>query len=83
MSDIDTRAREAAALKGNAFLEECFAAVENAARAAWLSTGAEETAKREMAYLLTKAVHRVRDVIQAAIDDGKIAEARLKSLTDD
>lgn len=76
MTDPETRAREALALKNNAFLTECFDAVEDAARQAWLATRSDDTQGREMAYLLTKAVHRVKDVIQSAVDDGQIAAAR-------
>jgi xanthine/CO dehydrogenase XdhC/CoxF family maturation factor len=77
VSDIEVRARNAAALKDNPLLQEILAQVKAEAVNTWVATPAQggEPA-REFAWMLYKAVGRIEGVIQGAIDDGVIAAAR-------
>lgn len=77
MSDTESRAANAAALKENPLLAEIIEQVKREAVTAWLSTAAQEGKEaREFAWLLHKAVNRIESVIQGAIDDGIIAAKR-------
>ena len=78
MSDTETRAANARALIENPLLQEIFAQVRSEAVRAWLSTAAQggEDA-REFSWMLHKAIDRIEGVIQGAIDDGRIAAARV------
>jgi len=77
MSDIEARAANAQALKENPLLEDVLSQVEAEAIASWLSTPAQggENA-REFAWMLHKAVGRIRTVIDGAIQDKVIAASR-------
>lgn len=76
MSDTESRARDAAALKDNAFLTEILDQVKQEAINAWIGTNIHDTVGRELAWTLVKAQGRIRDVIQGALDDGLIAAHR-------
>jgi hypothetical protein len=76
--DAEARAREAAALKDNAFLAEVLSSIEAAAVSAWVGTpavGGEQA--REQAWMLHKTVGRIRAELQAAIDEQRISASRL------
>lgn len=78
MSDIEARARNAAALKDNPLLQEVIAEVRAQAVQAWLSTPAQDGERaRELAWVTHKVVDRIEAVIQGAIDDQRVAAARV------
>jgi hypothetical protein len=78
LSDTETRARNAAALKDNPFLAEVIEQVRAQAVIAWLQTPAQDGERaRELAWVTHKVVDRIESVIQGAIDDGVIAAARV------
>ena len=67
-----------AALKDNPLLQEIMKSVRDEAVRAWLATHHEEgQVAREFAWMLHKAIDRIESVIQGAIDDGRIAAARV------
>lgn len=76
MTDNEARARDGAALQDNALLTEILDQVKQEAIAAWIATGLHDTQAREMAWTLVKAQGRIRDVIQGAVDNGRIDAAR-------
>ena len=77
MTEKEIRAGNAAQLLENPLLEEVLSQIEDEARRAWLATPAQDGQQaREFAWMLSKAVGRIRDVLQGAIDDQKIAASR-------
>lgn len=77
MSDIESRAANANALRENPLLADILEQVKGEAVRAWIATPAQGGEQaREFAWMLHKAVGRIESVIQGAIDDGVIAAAR-------
>jgi hypothetical protein len=77
MSDTETRAANAQALKENPLLAEIIEQLKAQAVAAWLATPAQDGERaRELAWVTHKVADRVEGIIQGAIDDGRIAAAR-------
>ena len=77
MSDVETRAANATALKENPLLQEIIEQVRDEAKRAWIATPAQDGQQaREFAWMLHKAVDRIESVIQGAIDDQRVAAAR-------
>jgi hypothetical protein len=71
--DLDARVRHAANLLKDPILFEAFETVEAEAINAWASTGAAQQQEREWAFLMLKAVRRVRGNLEGVIAEGKIA----------
>ncbi len=71
--DLDARVRHAAALLDDPILKEAFDLLEAEAVNAWASSAAAQQQEREWAFLMLKAVRRVRGNLEAVIAEGKIA----------
>lgn len=78
MTEAEIRARNAQQLLENPLLQSVFDQVQQEAVRAWLGTTPTEEGRegREFAWMLAKAVERIRTVLQGAVDDGTIQAAR-------
>lgn len=77
MTDSEIRARDAAQLLENPMFSAVMDQIQQEAVKAWLGTPAQGGQEaREYAWVLAKAVNRIRDVLQGAVDDGTIQAAR-------
>lgn len=78
MDDTEARARNAQQLLENPLLQAVLDEVQQAGIKAWIGTApnTEGREAREFAWMLVKAVERIRTVLQGAADDGTIAAAR-------
>ena len=73
--DKQARAKHAEQLLADPLLMEAFDLIAAEAGQVWLSTGFADTQKREWAWLMAKAVARVRGQLEAVVTDGKVAAA--------
>lgn len=81
--DIATaRARKAESLLNDDMLAECFKTLEETYTYAWRNTTIEDVGAREKLFLAINVVGKVRDHLQAVVNDGKLAAAQLKELAD-
>lgn len=75
----EARAANAKRLLDDPLLQEALESVEQAAIDGWRATAARDTEARELAWITTKVVGRLRDALQSMVDDGKIAAARTQA----
>jgi hypothetical protein len=77
VSDIEVRARNAAALKDNPLLQEILDKLKSQAVEAWIGTAAIDGERaRELAWITYKNAQRIEAIIQGAIDDQRVAASR-------
>lgn len=79
MSDAAARAGAAKRLIDDPLLIEALANIRKAAIGAWEATSTEQAAAREFAWLTVKVVNRIEAELQAVIDNGAIAAARIQA----
>lgn len=72
----------AAGLLGNDLLIGAFKGLEDAYTAAWRATLIEDVSSREKLFLAINIVGKVRDHLQAIVNNGQLAAAELKALAD-
>lgn len=71
--DLEARIRHAQNLLADPVLMAAFDTLEAEAINAWASTGSQQQHEREWAFLMLKAVRRIRGNIEGVIAEGKIA----------
>lgn len=76
------RAVRAGDLLANDLLAEAFKGLEDAYTSAWRSTLIDDTAGREKLFLAINIVGKVRDHLQAVVNNGKLAAAELRILAE-
>jgi hypothetical protein len=76
VTDIDIRARNAQQLLENPLLGEALSEIEAEAIKAWIGTKLDDTPTRERLWMQVKAAHRVREVLQGAVDAGRFEAGR-------
>jgi hypothetical protein len=74
------KALRAQDLLDNELLTEAFATLEESYASAWRGTSIEDVAGREKLFLAINIVGKVRDHLNAAVANGKLAQAELKEL---
>lgn len=79
MSEAQARASAAQRLLDDPLLIEALGNIRAAAISAWESTPIAEQQQREIAWLTVKVVRRIEGELQAIIDNGKIAAARVQN----
>lgn len=75
-----TRASHAKDLLEHELLTEAFEGLKAAYIAKWQQTAPHEERAREILYLAVNAIGKVREHLQAIVNDGKIADAELNHL---
>lgn len=74
------RADRAKRLLEDELLKEAFDAVDASLRRAWAATGVDQAAEREKLWLMLKLAERVRAHLEAVMQGGKLAQARLTEI---
>lgn len=72
----------AQSLLDNGQLKSAFAGLEEAYTAAWRSTRIDDVTGREKLFLAINVVGKVRDHLQAIVNNGKLAQAELRALAE-
>jgi hypothetical protein len=75
-----SRGLNAARLLENELLADAFDTLEKSYIAAWRATHINDAQSREKLFLAINVVGKVRDHLTKVVNDGKLAEAELKSL---
>lgn len=76
------RAARAEVLVNDELLTEGFASLEAAYIEAWKLTRPEDERSREKLYLAVNVIGKIRQHLQSAITDGKLADSELKELVE-
>jgi hypothetical protein len=74
------KAARAQQLIDDELLAEAFAGLESAYTAAWRATMIDDVSAREKLFLAINVVGKVRDHLQAIVNNGKLAQAELNQL---
>lgn len=77
--NAEAKAAAAKRLLDDPVLQEALESVREQAVKAWGATAARDTEGREWAWLTVKNVERITAALQAMVDDGKIAAARIQA----
>lgn len=75
-----TRALQAQELLDNELLIEAFKTLEDSYASAWRSTAIDDMQGREKLFLAINIVGKVRDHLNAAVANGRLAQAELAEL---
>ncbi len=75
------RAAQAQRLLDDKMLAEAFKGLEEAYTAAWRATTIEDISGREKLFLAINIVGKVRDHLGSIVNNGKLAQAELKQLS--
>lgn len=79
MSEAQARASGAQRLMDDPLLIEALGNIRASAISAWEATPIANQQEREIAWLTVKVVRRIEAELQAIIDNGKIAAARIQN----
>jgi hypothetical protein len=82
LSKAASKAARAQSLLGNELLAEAFKGLEDAYTAAWRATLVDQTDAREKLFLAVNIVGKVRDHLQAIVNNGKLAARELRELAE-
>lgn len=74
------KAAQAQRLLTDEMLQGAFKGLEEAYTSAWRATTIDDVSSREKLFLAINVVGKVRDHLQAIVNNGKLAEAELKAL---
>ncbi len=80
LTQASERAAQAQRLLTDAMLTDAFKGLEEAYTSAWRATLIDDVSGREKLFLAINIVGKVRDHLQAIVNNGKLAEAELKAL---
>lgn len=78
----NSRALGAAALLENDLFNEAIASIERDLIAAWKATPARDSDGRERCWTAVQQLGRLKGYFEAALNDGKLANAQLKELAE-
>lgn len=73
------RATHAKQLLDDPMFREAMETIRAEAISTWEKTSARDTDAREIAWLTVKVLGRIEGVLQSAVDDGRIAAARVQA----
>ncbi|HEX5509841.1 MAG TPA: hypothetical protein VFX37_15175 [Pseudolabrys sp.] len=76
------RGARAEALLRNELLTDAFATLEQAYIAKWRTTTVDDVAAREKLFLAVNIVGKVQDHLASVVEDGKLAAAELRQITE-
>lgn len=76
------RGARAQALLRSELLTEAFTTLEQAYIAKWRTTTVDDVGAREKLFLAVNIVGKVRDHLTSVVEDGKLAEAELRQITE-
>lgn len=87
IDEIALNKAQAKALRAQRLLEddllvEAFTSLESSYIAAWRATTIEDVSAREKLFLAINIVGKVRDHLTTVVNDGKLAAAELRNLTE-
>lgn len=76
------RGARAQTLLRNELLTEAFTTLEQAYISKWRTSTVEDVGAREKLFLAVNIVGKVRDHLASVVEDGKLAEAELRQITE-
>lgn len=80
LATASTRAMRAQELLDNELLTEAFKALEESYASAWRTTAIDDVQGREKLFIAINIVGKVRDHLNAAVANGRLAQAELAEL---
>ncbi len=80
LTQASEKAAQAQRLLTDAMLADAFKGLEEAYTGAWRATLIDDVSGREKLFLAINIVGKVRDHLQAIVNNGKLADAELKAL---